>query len=238
MKSSETRGVRGRALGVLTALAVSLPALAAEPAAPYEKVPDRIALRVRAFEPPDLRLLDGPFLKAFEDNTKFLLSIEPDRLLHRFLAYSGLPPKGEIYGGWESLGLSGHSLGHYLSACALAYETSRDARLLDRVTYIVDELERVQNARGDGYIGAIPNQDALIRDIEKGDFWSVRQNYINDFWAPWYTIHKVFAGLLDAHRGTGNEKALRLADRFGRWALRTTKNLDEAAWQKMLYAEF
>ncbi|MBI3449726.1 MAG: glycoside hydrolase family 127 protein [Acidobacteria bacterium] len=223
---------------VLAALAISFTAFAAEPAPSYEKVADKAAIRIHAFEGSDVRLLDGPFLKAFDDNTKFLLSIEPDRLLHRFLAYSGLRPKGEVYGGWESEGLSGHSLGHYLSACALAYSTSRDPRLLDRVNYIVDELARVQEARGDGYIGAIPNQDALIRDIEKGDFFNVRQNYINDFWAPWYTIHKIFAGLLDAHRCTGNEKALRLADRFGRWAVRTTRSLDDAAWQKMLYAEF
>ena len=106
------------------------------------------------------------------------------------------------------------------------------------MTYIVDELARVQEARGDGYIGGIPNQDALFRDIETGNFFNVRQNYINNFWAPWYTIHKIFAGLLDAHRCGKNEKALSVAERYGRWAARITRQLDDTAWQKMLYAEF
>jgi len=226
------------------ALATPTGAVAAEPSSTgkarpaFDEVSDAIALAVHGFEPGDVHLLEGPFKKAFDDNTGFLLSIEPDRLLHRFLAYNGLSPKGKVYGGWEAEGLSGHSLGHYLSACALGYAASGDERLLERVTYIVDELARVQEARGDGYIGAIPNQDALIRDIERGDFFNVRQNYINDFWAPWYTIHKIFAGLLDAHRACGNEEALRLAERFGKWAVHATRNLDDAAWQKMLYAEF
>ena len=220
------------------ALAIPIPTSAAEPAEPYERVADKAVLKVRAFEPADVRLLEGPFKKAFDDNTGFLLKVEPDRLLHRFLAYNGLAPKGELYGGWEAEGLSGHSLGHYLSACALAYAGSGDRHLLDRVTYIVDELARAQEVRDDGYVGGIPNQDALFRDIETGNFFNVRQNYINNFWAPWYTIHKIFAGLLDAHRYCRNEKALSVAERYGRWAARITRNLDDAAWQKMLYAEF
>jgi DUF1680 family protein len=226
------------AASITLASALAIPTSRAEPAEPYEKLADKAVLKVRAFEPADVRLLEGPFKKAFDDNTGFLLRVEPDRLLHRFLAYNGLAPKGELYGGWEAEGLSGHGLGHYLSACALAYASSGDQRLLDRVTYIVDELARAQDARGDGYVGGIPNQDALFRDIETGNFFNVRQNYINNFWAPWYTIHKIFAGLLDAHRCCRSEKALRVADRYGRWAARITRNLDDAAWQKMLYAEF
>jgi DUF1680 family protein len=224
------------AASVTLACALATPVVAS--GAPNARPADKAVLKVRAFEPTDVRLLEGPFKKAFDDNTGYLLRVEPDRLLHRFLAYNGLAPKGALYGGWEAEGLSGHSLGHYLSACALAYAGSGDARLLDRVTYIVDELARLQEARGDGYVGGIPNQDTLFRDIETANFFNVRQNYINDFWAPWYTIHKIFAGLLDAHRFCGNEKALRVAEQYGRWAARVTRNLDDVAWQKMLYAEF
>ncbi len=225
------------AVGMLAG-ALAIPTSSAESAEPYEKVADKAVLKVRAFEPADVRLLDGPFKKAFDDNTGFLLKIEPDRLLHRFLAYNGLAPKGELYGGWEAEGLSGHALGHYLSACSLAYASSGDARFLERVTYIVNELARAQEARGDGYVGGIPNQDTLFRDIETANFFNIRQNYINNFWAPWYTIHKIFAGLLDAHRVCRNEKALAVAERYGQWAARVTRSLDDAAWQKMLYAEF
>ena len=70
----------------------------------------------------DVKLLDGsPFKNAMEKDAAYLLVVEPNRLLHRFYLNAGLPTKGEIYGGWESDGLSGHTLGHYLSACALFY---------------------------------------------------------------------------------------------------------------------
>jgi uncharacterized protein len=220
-------------------LAASVPALA-RPAPADGEAPahEAVASKVQPFEPSEVRLLEGPFKTAFDDNTSFLLKIEPDRLLHRFLAYNGLPPRGEVYGGWEGEGLSGHSLGHYLSACSLAYAGSGDDRLRARVSYIVDELARVQAARGDGYVGGIPNQDALFKDIAEGRFFNIRPNYINNFWAPWYTIHKIFAGLLDAHRLCRNEKALAVAERYGRWAIRVTEKLDAEAWQTMLSAEF
>jgi DUF1680 family protein len=222
------------ALAVVFPLAVLPPRLdAASP-----KADDLATVRVRPFLPVEVRLLDGPFKTAFDENIGFLLRIEPDRLLHRFLAYSGLPPKGEVYGGWEAEGLSGHSLGHYVSACSLAYAGSGDERLRQRVRYIVEELARAQAARGDGYVGAIPNQDALFKDIGDGRFFNIRPNYINDFWAPWYTIHKLFAGLLDAHRHGADETALRVAERLGRWAIRVTSTLDHEAWQRMLGAEF
>ena len=89
------------------------------------------------------------------------------------------------------------------------------------MTYIVDELARAQEVRADGYVGGIPNQDALFRDIETGNFFNVRQNYINNFWAPWYTIHKIFAGLLDAHRYCRNDEGSR-----GRGAIRPVGRSD------------
>ncbi len=68
-----------------------------------------------------------------------------------------MTPKAEHYGGWESQGVSGHSGGHYLSACALAYASTGDQRFLERVNYMVDELAECQQANGDGYVAAIPN---------------------------------------------------------------------------------
>ena len=76
-------------------------------------------VQARAFDLGEIRVTSGPFKHAMERDVAWLLTIEPDRLLHRFHAHAGLPVKGEIYGGWESEGLSGHTLGHYLSACAI-----------------------------------------------------------------------------------------------------------------------
>ena len=66
----------------------------------------------------EVRLLDGPFQHAQELDAKYLLTVEPDRMLSWFRKEAKLEPKGQVYGGWESMGIAGHSLGHYLSACA------------------------------------------------------------------------------------------------------------------------
>ena len=82
-----------------------------------DKVAPAIALPALPFEPKDVQLLDGPFKHAMELDAKFLLSVEPDRLLSWFRKEAGLEPKAQNYGGWEARGIAGHSLGHYLSAC-------------------------------------------------------------------------------------------------------------------------
>lgn len=82
-------------------------------------------LRSYAFNLKDVKLLDGsPFRNAMNKDEAYLLVVEPDRLLYRFKRNAGLPTKCEVYGGWESEGLSGHTLGHYLSACALFYAST------------------------------------------------------------------------------------------------------------------
>jgi len=154
----------GPSLCVAFTLAVPSPRLSA--ASP--KADDLATWTVRPFLPAELRLLDGPFKTAFDENTGFLLRIEPDRLLHRFLAYSGLPPKGEVYGGWEAEGLSGHSLGHYLSACSLAYASSGDARLKQRVQHIVDELYNLTGGKA-----------IVVTDVGQHQMWTAQFYKVN-----------------------------------------------------------
>ena len=90
-------------------------------------VTDKVSKEAQPFPLSDLRLLPGsPFKHAMNKNGEWLLDLSADRLLHRFRLNAGLTPKGEIYGGWESLGVSGHTLGHYLSACAMMYAASGD----------------------------------------------------------------------------------------------------------------
>src|SRR3954464_5759132 len=109
---------------------------------------------VTPFSLRDVRLLDGPFRAAHERNAKYLLSLEPDRLLHNFRVNAGLEPRAPVYGGWESqepwvdIRCHGHTLGHYLSAVAMQYASTDDARFAERATYIVSELRACQRARG------------------------------------------------------------------------------------------
>jgi DUF1680 family protein len=86
-----------------------------------------IQLSVQPFPLGDVNLLEGPFKHAQDLNEKVLLRYEPDRFLAWFRKEAGLKPKAQVYGSWESQQIAGHSLGHYLSACSLMYQATRQA---------------------------------------------------------------------------------------------------------------
>jgi hypothetical protein len=186
----------------------------------------------------DVKLLDGsPFKNAMEKDAAYLLVIEPDRLLFRFYQNAGLPTKGEIYGGWESEGLSGHTLGHYLSACALFYSNTGNVEFKNRVDYIVSELARCQQARKTGYVGGIPNEDTLWAKVSRGEIRSGGFD-LNGAWSPWYTVHKVMAGLVDAYLYCDNQQALKVVTGIADWTEMVVKNLTEEQRLRMLNCEY
>jgi DUF1680 family protein len=201
-----------------------------------DKVAPVIPLRAVPFEPRDVRLLEGPFSHAMELDAKFLLSLEPDRLLSLFRKEAGLKPKAENYGGWEAQGLAGHSLGHYLSACARMYQTTGNSQFRERVDYVVGELAECQQANGNGYVEAIPRGKKLFAEIAAGDIRSGGFD-LNGGWVPWYNLHKLFAGLIDAVRYTDNSRGLEVATNLANWTQETTRNLTEPQWQRMLACE-
>ncbi len=185
----------------------------------------------------DIRVLGGPWVASTKACAEYLLKVEPDRLLHSFREHSGLKAKGALYGGWENSGLAGHTLGHYLTACAQEYEATADVRFKQRVDTIVSELAECQTSRPDGYISAIPNGDKAWADVREGKIRTGGFD-LNGMWSPWYTHHKVLAGLLDAYSLTHNAQALIVAEKFADWAIEETKGLDDAQWQKMLGCEY
>jgi DUF1680 family protein len=196
-----------------------------------------IPFRVLPFDLNQVTLLDGPFKHATELNIKSLLNYEPDRLLARYRSEAGLKPKAEPYHGWEDATISGHSLGHYLSACALMYRSTGDQRFLDRVNYIVDELAACQEANGNGYVGAIPNGKRIFEEeVAKGDIRS-RGFDLNGLWSPWYVYHKMIAGLRDAYHLCGNNKALEIERKFTDWTDGIVSGLSEEQVQDMLNCE-
>jgi DUF1680 family protein len=198
-----------------------------------------VALRtVESFPLDQVKLTGGPFQHAQHLNARYLRSLEPDRLLAWFRKEAGLSPKAEVYGGWESEQLAGHSLGHYLTACSLAYTSTDDEEFKNRVDYIVKELGAVQQANGNGYIGAIPEGKRLWAEVKAGDIKQVANFQLNGIWSPFYTLHKTYAGLIDAYRICGNEQAKDVLVKFADWAHDTTAHLDDATIQKMLGCEF
>ena len=198
---------------------------------------EAVPFKVLPFELSDVLLLDGPFKHATELNKVILLNYEPDRFLARFRKEAGLEPKAEQYHGWEDNTIAGHSLGHYLSACALMYSSTGDKRFLERVNYIVDELEVCQQADSEGYIGAFPDGKRILEEeVGKGNIRA--QGFdLNGIWVPFYTQHKVMAGLLDAYRLCGNDKALQINVRFAGWLETVVGSLSDEDIQKMLHCE-
>jgi len=201
------------------------------------KVKNVTPIKAYAFDLSQVSLLESTFKTAMKADEAYLAIIEPDRLLSGFRKNAGLEPKAEIYGGWESDGLAGHSLGHYLSAISMKYASSKDPLFLQKVNYIVDQLEECQKARKTGYIGAIPKEDAIWAEVAKGNIKSGGFD-LNGGWSPWYTVHKVMAGLLDAYLYTGNKKALNECIGMANWTQNTIGGLNDELLQKMLFCEY
>jgi len=124
---------------------------------------DVVSFRALPFSLTEVKLLDGPFLHATELDANTLLNYEPDRLLSKFYSEAGLKPKAEHYMGWENETIAGHSLGHYLSACSMMYQTTGNKRFLERVNYIVAELKKLQDTDRQGYIGAFQKGKRYLR---------------------------------------------------------------------------
>jgi len=194
-----------------------------------EKVQAKAAFKAKAFDLSQVRLLDGPFKDAMERDRRYLHQLEPDRFLHTFRLNAGLESTAEAYGGWEraDVELRGHSLGHYLSACAMMYASTGDEELKKRCEYIVAELAKCQKALGSsGYLSAYP--ESFIDRVEAGQ----------PVWAPWYTLHKIYAGLIDTYLYCGNEQALEVVKGMASWAKGRSDKLSEEQFQRMLGNEF
>lgn len=181
-----------------------------------------------------VRLLEGPLRIRQDTHARHLAAIEPDRLLAPFRAQAGLPPLAERYGGWESRDISGHSLGHYLSALCHLHASTGAEWILPRIVHIVAELAACQAANGDGYV--LPVNKAAFSDLAEGRLVATPFS-LNGVWVPFYTLHKVLAGLRDAHRLAGANRALPVARGVADWLERTLSTLSAAQIQDMLRCE-
>lgn len=201
------------------------------------KVSPVVPVKAYGFNLKDVKLLNSPFSNAMSKDSAYLMLLSPDRLLYRFYQNAGLPVKDSIYGGWESDGLSGHTMGHYLSALSMMYVATGQKAFKDKVTYIVNELERCQIARKTGYVGAIPKEDSIFGNVALGKIRTGGFD-LNGGWSPWYTVHKVMAGLCDAYLYCDNEKALKVVKGMADWTYNTVNHLSDSLRLKMLNCEY
>jgi len=184
-----------------------------------------IQFQAQPFDLKQIRLLEGPFKDAMERDRKYLYDLEADRLLHMFRVNAGLRSSAKPLGGWErpDCEVRGHTMGHYLSACALMYASTGDEKLKAKADTIVAELAKCQKALGEsGYLSAFP------------ETWIDRVESFKRVWAPYYTLHKIYAGLLDMYMHCDNAQALEIARKMAAWNKGRLDKLDEAHMQRML----
>lgn len=196
---------------------------------------DVVSTPVESFELSDVRLLPGRFRENMQRDSAWLMSIPVERLLHSFFNNSGVWGGREggymtvkKLGGWESLDceLRGHTTGHIMSALALIYAATGHEEFKIKSDSIIDGLEAVQKAFGNGYISAFPEE--LVNRNIRGE----------SVWAPWYTLHKILAGLIDQYLYANNPKALDLARGMADWAALKLAEIDEQTRAGMLRNEF
>lgn len=180
-----------------------------------------------------ITLLEGPLKHARDLNIETLLKYDCDRLMAPYRKEAGLTPKAKCYPNWD--GLDGHVGGHYLTAMAINAATgNKECR--KRMEYIISEIAECAEANcknhpqwGVGYMGGMPNSQNIWNGFKDGDF-----RVYSGSWAPFYNLHKMYAGLRDAWLYCSNEQAKSLFLQFCNWAIHITSGLSDEQMERML----
>lgn len=190
-------------------------------------------LAQQRFKLSEVQLLESPFLQAEKTDLHYILQLNTDRLLAPYLREAGLPAKAQSYGNWESMGLDGHTAGHYLTALAQMYRSTGNIECKDRMDYMIRELHRCQQQSLEGYVGGIPGGKKMWQALAQGDF-----SLFDKKWVPWYNLHKLFAGLRDSYLIGGNKEAKEILIKLSNWADRLLSKLNDAQIRQMLRTEY
>ena len=203
------------------------------------KLPLKGEVKSYAFDMKDIRLLESPFTENRERESKWILSLDADRLLHSFRTsagvYAGLEggySATKKLGGWESLDceLRGHTTGHIMSGLAYLYASTGNKVYKQKADSIIKGLAEVQNT--------------LLENGHKGYLSAYPENLINRniagqrVWAPWYTLHKIYSGLIDQYLYGDNEQALDIVNKTAEWAYAKLSPLTEEQRRLMIRNEF
>jgi DUF1680 family protein len=185
--------------------------------------------RLDPFPLASVRLAPGIFKEQEEINARYLDLLTVDRLLHSFRVTAGISSSATPYRGWEdpTCELRGHFAGgHFLTAVALASAASGNSVLKSRGDELVAGLGACQKKIGTRYLSAYPTE--LFEHLAQG----------KPVWAPFYTYHKIMAGLLDMYLLTGNADALQIAEGMGQWAQDFMGTFSVDQCRRMLRTEY
>jgi uncharacterized protein len=185
----------------------------------------KVQWKAEPFSMTEVRLLPSPFKDMMELDRSWLYSLPNDRLAYNFRVTAGIPTDADPLGGWEAPDgeLRGHFVGHYLSSCAFIHASTGDEPISTKANNLIAILAECQQK--DGYLGAYPTE-----------FYD-RLKAHQKVWAPFYTYHKIMAGMIDMYEHTGNKQALDVATRMADWAAAYSAGISDSEWQRVLLVE-
>jgi DUF1680 family protein len=145
----------------------------------------------------------------------------------------------------------GHYLGHWLSATAMLTANTGDDKIKQKSAAVVKTLGDCQNAwakryppggalDGEGYI--FPYDPIVFRKLED---LTLHGHGSNLYSVPFYTLHKIMAGLLDQYQLASNDQAFVMVKKLGDWVARNVAKAAVAKdaqgnlmWQRALDTEW
>ena len=210
----------------------------------YPQIKQTNFSNLQEFAPEDIHILDNFLCSMTRKDVDFLNTFNPDKLLYNFRVTAGLPntKASSSYSGWENTRIGGHTLGHYLAAvgqalarCYGACKGADGQTLQDRFDYIIDGLEECQKALGTGFIFGATMEDPSRPERQ---FDRLEEGNPADTWVPWYTVHKIINGLVEANKSGGSRKALEIGVNFAEWIYKRTSKWDDATQERVLATEY
>ncbi len=196
-------------------------------------------------------IADSYAANGLEKEIGYLLFLDADRLLANFYANSALGSNGasSYGGGWEGALIGGHTMGHYLSALAQAIANAGTpeedrTRLTERLEYVVSELEKCQNnydaehGAKEGFLWGARVLNASNVELQFDNVEQGRADINTQAWVPWYTMHKIIAGLLDAYTLAGSERALSVVTKLGDWVYERVSGWTSSTQRTVLSIEY
>ncbi|MBN1610469.1 MAG: glycoside hydrolase family 127 protein [Polyangiaceae bacterium] len=187
--------------------------------------------KLQEFPLDEVQITDEYQTNLFDKDVAYLITtLDSDRLLAGFKAVSQGTNPANLYGGWESTNIRGHSMGHWLTAVAQAYRQAEgsDVALASQIKAKLDDVvSKLQSYQlSSGFLFASPMSEFDNFDNGSGG------------WVPYYTMHKILAGLIDVYKYEGNTDALAVASKLGDWINSRANGWSSSSRSRVLGQEY
>ena len=209
----------------------------------------------------EVEVTDEYYNNSFDKDVEYLVSMDTDRMLAGFretAAYAAgydaakrteFMRNAARYDGWENTRIGGHTLGHYMSSLARAYANpeateEQKQQILEKANACADGLRECQLLTEDspyceyGYLFGATIDNGGTTQLEYQFDRMEGKTSIGGDWVPWYTMHKILAGLVDVAKYTENQNAMDAAVDLGLWVYNRVNSWDAAMKNRVLGIEY